>query len=146
MSAPTLNNQDKYVIQGMLEDNYSIEDIGRTLGKSERAIKLYINKLDESKSKIQFNKDTEEEKQKVELLAAKTERKRKAKKERKAQTENATKITAGSLMKNRTDTKKERGVAVMTAGASELADENKKRLLSVDISNKIHKINKDRKD
>lgn len=68
----TLTQQDKYIIQGMLHDNYEVKDIASALNRKSKTVQNYIEtELDQLHGTIakvqleQFKQDVEEEKQQL---------------------------------------------------------------------------------
>tara|TARA_R110000851_G_scaffold326510_1_gene495219 strand:- start:129 stop:482 length:354 start_codon:yes stop_codon:yes gene_type:complete len=114
MAKGRLSKQEKYVIEGMLKDDYSVSDIAKELGRTERAIKSYSN-----------------------AAQAAIKKKKKPKKQ-----EPPKPAKAKDLMVNITAAKKSSGVSIMTEAASQRGDlSTSSNTVSRTAKNSIYKIN-----
>ena len=52
-----LSNIEKYCIQGMVQDNKSVEEIAIELNRKEESISKYLDSIESSLAKIETNKE-----------------------------------------------------------------------------------------
>lgn len=125
-----LSNNEKYIVQGMFSDGIELENIAKSLDKTPRVVKNYIDQWQNSLKKIEENKRAEEAK----LKEAKPKKPKK-----KAPKYDTAKPKAGDLMGLRTAKKGNSGVAVMTEAAAFCGDDFTKGTLP-DLSGRLHTI------
>jgi IS30 family transposase len=114
MAKGRLSKQEKYIIEGMLKDNYSTSDIAKELGRTEKTVQAHVGKTQTTIKK-----------------------KKKAKKQ-----EPPKPAKAKDLMVNITAAKKSKGVSIMTEAASQRGDLNSNsNTVSRTAKNAIYKIN-----
>ena len=113
MAKGRLSKQEKYVIEGMLKDNYSVSDIAKELGRTERAVQTYAR-----------------------ATQATVKKKKRARKQ-----EPPKPAKAKDLMVNITAMKKSSGVSIMTEAASQRGDlDSSSNTVSRTAKNAIYKI------
>ena len=113
MAKGRLSKQEKYVIEGMLKDDYSVSDIAKELGRTEKAVQTYAGTTQ-----------------------------RAAKKKKRAKKQQPPKpAKAKDLMVNITAAKKSKGVSIMTEAASQRGDlKDSANTVSRTAKNAIYKI------
>jgi predicted transcriptional regulator len=113
MAKGRLSKQEKYIIEGMLKDNYSASNIAKELGRTEKTILSYSKTANKSKKK--------KPKPSEPVVPAK----------------------AKDLMVHETALKKDKGVSIMTESASARGDINSDLSPSRMSKGAIYKIKKD---
>ena len=94
MAKGRLSKQEKYVIEGMLKDNYSVSDIAKELGRTEKTVRAHAGTTQTTIKKKKRVKKQEPPKP----------------------------AKAKDLMVNTTAIKKSSGVSIMTEAASQRGD------------------------
>ena len=106
MTRGRLTKSEKYVIEGMGRDGYSVADIAKELGRTKKTVKNYQEEK---------NKGAKEEPEDVKMPET---------------------LKAKDLIVNKTAEKSRSGVSVFTRAASERSDESKRKQLGVSRTSK----------
>ena len=116
MARGKLTQNEKYIIEGMLKDKHTPEEIAKELGRTKKTVENYRSEIKRKATK------------------------QKTKKAQKAKEAKSQPLTAKDLMVNKTLAKKERGVSVMTEAASARGDGNQELTPSRMSQGAIYKI------
>ena len=112
MAKGRLTKQEKYVIEGMLKDKFSVSQIAKELGRTQKTVQAYSETI-------------------------KTEKPKK----KKVKPQKTTVARAKDLMVHETALKRDKGVSIMTEAASARGDENSDLGPSRVSKGAIYKIN-----
>jgi|TARA_R110002110_G_scaffold381545_1_gene592439 IS30 family transposase len=116
MAKGKLTKSEKYIIEGMKNDDYSAKEIADEIGRREPTVQKAIDEINRQSKK----------------------RKQKAKKK-----DTPKRLTAKDMIINETTSKRERGVAIMTMAASSRADESRQSGVSRTFEKAVQKIKRD---